>query len=76
MLKKFKTLSEELIKIFNDRPVFQTLKNRFKLQKDIEDGIKEFIRLLKEKFTWTNGEVVSSEWINKSIDNLAGDDLL
>ena len=40
---------------------------------EVSEDIKEFIRLLKDKFVWDFDEKVNCEWVKKHIDKLAGD---
>jgi len=52
-----------------------TCKKRIKEANDIlkmcNKSHDDFVKKLKKKFSWTNGEVVSSNWINKVVDKLS-----
>ena len=37
------------------------------------DWVKTFIKLLKQKCTWDNDEVVSHKWVKNVINKLSGD---
>lgn len=41
-------LGNEILRIFNNHPVHQTLNNRFELQTKVENKIKEFTKKLEE----------------------------